>query len=89
MSAGIDQDTYAVLRDRLIAQATELARRTGTLNKARIAEFGSGELTLTGTDRIRTERSGLPRDIVAVGDDVLLFGHHTTTAGRAPRPAGR
>ncbi|MEU7033546.1 DNA repair ATPase [Streptomyces sp. NPDC046237] len=83
MSAGIDQDTYAVLRDRLVAQAGELARRTEALNKARIAEFGSGELTLTGTDRIRTEQNGLPRDIVAVGEDVLLFGRHTTSLGQA------
>ncbi|MFC8275301.1 DNA repair ATPase [Streptomyces sp. NPDC057271] len=83
MSAGIDQDTYAVLRDRLVAQAGELARRAEALNRARITEFGSGELTLTGTGRIRTESNGLPRDIVAVGEDVLLFGRHTSTAGRA------
>lgn len=83
MSAGIDQDTYAVLRDRLVAQAGELAGRAEALNQARITEFGSGELTLAGTDRIRTESNGLPRDIVAVGDDILLFGRHTTTAGHA------
>ncbi|MEJ8658785.1 DNA repair ATPase [Streptomyces sp. MS1.AVA.4] len=83
MSAGIDQDTYAVLRDRLVAQAGELARRAEALNQARITEFGSGELTLAGTGRIRTESNGLPRDIVAVGDDILLFGRHTTTAGHA------
>ncbi|MFG2639655.1 DNA repair ATPase [Streptomyces sp. NPDC048370] len=82
MSAGIDQDTYAVLRDRLVAQAGELARRAEALNQARITEFGSGELTLTGTDRIRTESSVLPRDLVAVGDDVLLFGRQTPFAGR-------
>ncbi|MET9953833.1 DNA repair ATPase [Streptomyces sp. NPDC006339] len=83
MSAGIDQDTYAVLRDRLTTQAGELARRAEALNKARIAEFGAGELALTGTGRIRTAHNSLPRDIVAVGDDVLLFGRHTTSAGRA------
>ncbi|MEU8524040.1 DNA repair ATPase [Streptomyces sp. NPDC048629] len=82
MSAGIDQDTYAVLRDRLVAQAGELARRTEALNQARITEFGSGELTLAGTDRIRTESNGLARDIVAVGEDVLLLGRHTTSADR-------
>ncbi|MEU0369678.1 DNA repair ATPase [Streptomyces sp. NPDC006283] len=83
MSAGIDQDTYAVLRDRLVAQAGELARRVENLNQARITEFGSGELTLAGTDRIRTESNGLARDIVAVGEDVLLFGRHTTSSDRA------
>ncbi len=86
MSTGIDEDTYAVLRDRLIAQAGELALRAEALNEARIAEFGSGELTLTGTDRIRTQHSGLPRDLVAVGDDVLLFGLHPSPAGHTEIP---
>ncbi|WP_086824399.1 DNA repair ATPase [Streptomyces sp. NRRL B-24572] len=88
MSAGIDQDTYAVLRDRLVEQAGELARRAGALNQDRIAEFGSGELTLMGTDRIRAERNGLPRDVVAVGDDVLLFGRHPSSAGHAELSVG-
>ncbi|MGW6395680.1 DNA repair ATPase [Streptomyces sp. NPDC055103] len=83
MSAGIDRDTYAVLRDRLVAQAGELAGRAEALNKDRIAEFGSGELTLMGTGRIRTERACLPGDVVAVGDDVLLFGRHAVSDGRA------
>ncbi|WP_338677625.1 DNA repair ATPase [Streptomyces sp. SCSIO 30461] len=82
MSAGIDQDTYAVLRDRLIARAGELARRAETLNRERIAAFGSGELTLAGTDRLRAEPNGLARDLVAVGEDVLLLGRHTTTPRR-------
>ncbi|MGW6967044.1 DNA repair ATPase [Streptomyces zaomyceticus] len=90
MSAGIDQDTYAVLRDRLAGQATELARRAEALNRARTAEFGSGELDLTGTGRLRTERNGVPRDVVAVGegrDGVLLLGCHTPpAAGNAERP---
>ncbi|MFF6883772.1 DNA repair ATPase [Streptomyces sp. NPDC012421] len=81
MSSGIDQDTYAVLRDRLIARAGELARRAEALNEARIAEFGSGELTLTGTARLRTEQACLPRDMVAVGGDLLLVGRHTATTG--------
>ncbi|WP_327165297.1 DNA repair ATPase [Streptomyces zaomyceticus] len=90
MSAGIDQDTYAVLRDRLAAQATELARRAEALNRARTAEFGSGELDLTGTGRLRTERNGVPRDVVAVGegrDGILLLGCYTPpAAGNAERP---
>ncbi|MFH9726460.1 DNA repair ATPase [Streptomyces sp. NPDC017254] len=90
MSAGIDQDTYAVLRDRLATQAAGLARRAEALNRARTAEFGSGELDLTGTGRLRTERGGVPRDVVAVGagrDGVLLLGCHTPPApGNAERP---
>ncbi|WP_432087048.1 DNA repair ATPase [Streptomyces sp. bgisy095] len=81
MSAGIDQDTYAVLRDRLTAQAGELARRAEALNTARTAAFGSGGLALTGTDRVRTERAGVLLDVVAVGDGVLLFGGSPVAAG--------
>ncbi|TXS09841.1 DNA repair ATPase [Streptomyces sp. adm13(2018)] len=80
MSARIDRDTYTVLRDRLAAHATELAGRAGKLNEARTAVFGSGELALTGTVRVRTGRAGTPRDVVAVGDDTLLLGFHPSTA---------
>ncbi|WP_326650593.1 DNA repair ATPase [Streptomyces sp. NBC_01750] len=72
-AGGMDAGTYEVLRDRLAAQAIELARRAEALNSARIAEFGSTELALTGTERISTETACLPRDIVVVGDK-LLFG---------------
>ncbi|MFB7101448.1 DNA repair ATPase [Streptomyces hydrogenans] len=81
MSSGIDQDTYAVLRDRLIARAGELARRAEALNEARITEFGSGEMTLAATRRIRTERACLPRDVVSAGGGRLLLGRHTPSAG--------
>ncbi|MFC8898230.1 DNA repair ATPase [Streptomyces cinereoruber] len=88
MSGGIDQDTYAVLRDRLTAQAGELARRAEALNTARTAAFGSGGLALTGTDRVRTERAGVLLDVAAVGDDVLLFGGRAVaTGGEGPAVA--
>ncbi|MFB7340240.1 DNA repair ATPase [Streptomyces hydrogenans] len=83
MSSGMDQDAYAVLRDRLTAQAAELARRAEALNEARTAEFGSGGMTLTDTCRISTAHYCLPRDVAAVGDDLLLLGRHTPTAGGA------
>ncbi|MFE2011374.1 DNA repair ATPase [Streptomyces sp. NPDC059491] len=88
MSTRIDQDTYAVLRDRLAAQAAELSRRAVALNEARTAAFGSGELALTGTHRIRSERNCLSRDVVAVGDGVLLHGRHPSTAGRGGTTVG-
>ncbi|MZE54204.1 DNA repair ATPase [Streptomyces sp. SID5770] len=88
MSGGIDQDTYAVLRDRLTAQAGELARRAEALNTARTAAFGSGGLALTGTDRVRTERAGTLLDVAAVGDGVLLFGGRAVaTGGEGPAVA--
>ncbi|HET6358037.1 DNA repair ATPase [Streptomyces sp.] len=72
---GMDAGTYEVLRDRLGAHATELARRTEILNSTRIAEFGSTELALTGTERVRTEQTCVPRDLVAVGDTLLVSCH--------------
>ncbi|GAA3367470.1 DNA repair ATPase [Streptomyces sannanensis] len=72
----VDEGTYEVLRVRLAAQATELARRAEALNTARIAEFGSTELALTGTGQLRSEQGLVVSDAVAVGD-CLLLGHHT------------
>ncbi|UYQ63497.1 DNA repair ATPase [Streptomyces peucetius] len=71
----MDSGTYEVLRDRLAAQAAELARRADDLNTRRIATFGSTELRLAGTEHLRTENNSVPRDIVAVGES-LLFGYN-------------
>ncbi|MFE2164376.1 DNA repair ATPase [Streptomyces sp. NPDC059447] len=79
----MDAGTYEVLRDRLAAQAGELARRAEALNTLRVEEFGSAGLALDGTERIRTEHPCAPRDIVAVGD-TLLFGYNA--ASTAPKP---
>ncbi|MGW1557760.1 DNA repair ATPase [Streptomyces sp. NPDC002144] len=64
--------TYEILRDRLADRADELARRAQALNIRRAEEFGSTRLELTGTAALRTEQSRLPRDLVAVGDALLL-----------------
>ncbi|WP_019070311.1 DNA repair ATPase [Streptomyces hokutonensis] len=77
MTTGLDTGTYEVLRDRLAAQAAELARRAEALNARRTEEFGSTRLELTGTGRLTTEHPAAPRDIVAVGD-ALLLGHETS-----------
>ncbi|MFI2432670.1 DNA repair ATPase [Streptomyces sp. NPDC018693] len=75
MTTGLDTGTYEVLRDRLTAQAAELARRAEALNARRVEEFGSTRLELAGTERLRTEHHCVPRDIVSVGD-TLLFGYN-------------
>ncbi len=77
MTTGLDTGTYEVLRDRLAAQAAELARRAEALNARRTEEFGSTRLELTGTERLDTEHPAAPRDLVAVGD-TLLFGKQVT-----------
>ncbi|MFG2309860.1 DNA repair ATPase [Streptomyces sp. NPDC048566] len=74
----VDTGTYEVLRDRLAAQAAELARRAEALNARRTEEFGSSRLELATTGRLRTEHPAVPGDIVAVGAFLLL--------GRTPGP---
>ncbi|WP_405714402.1 MULTISPECIES: DNA repair ATPase [unclassified Streptomyces] len=69
----VDAGTYDVLRRRLGDRAAELARRAEELNARRTEEFGSTELRLTGTEQIRTDHAAVPRDLVAVGGQ-LLFG---------------
>ncbi|MEU7281895.1 DNA repair ATPase [Streptomyces sp. NPDC045431] len=78
-TTGMDAGTYEVLRDRLGARADELARRADALNTARVEAFGSTGLALLGTERIRTERTAVPRDAVAVGD-TLLVGYEAPAA---------
>ncbi|SDJ56461.1 DNA repair ATPase [Streptomyces indicus] len=83
-AVGIDAGAYEVLRDRLAAQAAELARRAQALNEARIAEFGTTGLTLTGTAQLRSDSARVLRDVVAV-DGRLLVGARTPLApGAAP-----
>lgn len=85
MTTGPDTGTYEVLRDRLTAQAAELARRAEALDSRRVEEFGATRLELTGTGHLRTAHTCVPRDLVALGD-VLLLGHHALT-GRGPDTA--
>lgn len=79
----VDSGTYEVLRDRLTAQAAELARSAEALNTRRAAEFGAVRLDLTGAGRLRTEHPSVPRDVVAVGGR-LLFGFNGVHAGARP-----
>ncbi|MFE6701723.1 DNA repair ATPase [Streptomyces sp. NPDC057718] len=71
--ADVDAGAYDVLRRRLSAQAGELVRRAELLNARRTEEFGSTGLRLLATEQVRTEHASVPRDLVAVGGQ-LLFG---------------
>ncbi|MGW4572895.1 DNA repair ATPase [Streptomyces tendae] len=75
-----DAGAYEVLRDRLAAQSADLARRAELLNARRVEEFGSARLELASTERLRTEHPGVPLDLAAVGDALLL--------GSTGRPGG-
>lgn len=64
--------SYEVIRGRLLAQAKELGGRVDALNERRRKEFGGQELTVIGTDRVRTENNCVPRNIVPIGNALLL-----------------
>lgn len=87
MTIGPDAGTYEVLRDRLSAQAAELARRAEALNARRGEEFGSTRLELAGTERLRTEHAAVPRDVVAVGA-ALLVGSNAVPSREADTRVG-
>ncbi|SNS95028.1 AAA domain (dynein-related subfamily) [Asanoa hainanensis] len=74
-TTSLDAGTYEVLSARLAARSAELASRAEELNARRLAEFGSTELRLVGTDRVRTEHNCVPRDIVPAAG-VMLFGYN-------------
>ncbi|WP_432185247.1 DNA repair ATPase [Streptomyces tendae] len=81
-----DAGAYEVLRDRLAAQTADLARRADLLNARRVEEFGSARLELASTARLRTEHPGVPCDLAAVGDSLLL-GSAGRPGDRRTRPA--
>ncbi|MHC5903559.1 DNA repair ATPase [Streptomyces sp. S6] len=88
---GVDPGTYELLRDRLAAQAAELARHTEQLNARRVEEFGATGLALTGTATLRTEHPAHPRDVVGIGDFLLLGldTGHSAGHGAGQEPQGR
>ncbi|MEV5015860.1 DNA repair ATPase [Streptomyces sp. NPDC053780] len=87
MTTALDTGTYEVLRDRLTAQAAELARRAEALNARRVEQFGSLRLELAGTEHLRTESACVPCDLVSVGD-FLLFGYDTVPGRGAESAVG-
>ncbi|MDP3500226.1 MAG: DNA repair ATPase [Myxococcales bacterium] len=68
----LEGGSYEVIRGRLLAQAKELGAKVEALNERRRVEFGGQELTVIGTERVRTENNCVPRNIVPVGGSLLL-----------------
>ena len=66
---------YEVIRKRLVGQGQLLNQQAGKLNEARLAEFGSSDLSIISRVRVRTENNCVARDMVQVGD-YLLFGYN-------------
>jgi hypothetical protein len=74
-SAVAEGGAYEVIRKRLQDQGQQLDARVRELNEARLAEFGSSDMSVVARVRVRTENNCVPRDIVQVGD-YLLFGYN-------------
>ena len=65
---------YDVLRRRLDEQGSRLRSVVETLNARRLQEFGDSRMETIGRLRIRTEHNSVGRDIVQVGDLLLMLG---------------
>ncbi|MDI3406472.1 DNA repair ATPase [Streptomyces sp. B-S-A6] len=83
----MDSGTYELLRARLTEQARRLADRATALNEQRAAAFGSTELALADTRSLHTEQPCTLRDVVALGD-ILLLGSHSGAPGTESQPSG-
>ena len=68
-------DSYEIIRQRLAGHARELAGRATSLNDSRKELFGGTELTVAGSERVRTENNCIPVDVVQVGGR-MLFGYN-------------
>jgi len=67
---------YEVLRKRLSDQGARLRQVVEALNQRRLQEFGDSRMEVIGRFRIRSENNCVGRDVVQVGDDLLLFGYN-------------
>jgi hypothetical protein len=73
-SGQLDGGAYEIIRARLQEQAKALSDKAAQLNERRVEVFGGTEMTVLGTERIRTENNCIPHDIVQV-HGLLLFGY--------------
>ncbi len=53
-SPGLEHGTYEIIRERLANQARTLGEQTVALNSKRLEVFGSSEMAMIGSERIRT-----------------------------------
>lgn len=71
-SVGLESSTYEIIRNRLVNCGKELRSRLDQLNEARKEVFGSIDTALLTTERITTEHNCVARDLLAVGNRILL-----------------
>jgi hypothetical protein len=71
----LDSGTYEIIRQRLDNQARQLKECLDKLNTSRKAVFGTVDTSLTGSERITTRNSCIPRDMATFGRK-FLFGYN-------------
>lgn len=73
LNSAIAQDgSYEVIRQRLISHGQALLAATEDLNNNRLEEFGRFDMQVVSRVRMRTEHNCVARDLVQVGDYLLL-----------------
>lgn len=68
----LEGGSYEVLRNRLLEACEGVEAKTQAINAQRMETFGGQGLTVLGQSRTRTEDNCIPRDMVALGDVVLI-----------------
>jgi ribosomal protein L18 len=74
---------YEIIRKRLDQHSRILGEKLAVLNTRRLEIFGSTALSVIGRARIRTENNCVPRDIVDIGGNHLLFAYEVFVGMRA------
>ncbi|MEM9035066.1 MAG: DNA repair ATPase [Actinomycetota bacterium] len=69
--------SYDLLRRRLVTTARELSEAAAAIDALRTEAFGSSTLRLLGSDRLQTEVACEARDLVRVGD-LLVLGYNVS-----------
>ena len=69
-------EAFEVIRKRLEQQGLALQSKIDRLNGLRAKAFGQTELKIIGRVRVRTDNNCVPRDIVRVGNNLMLFGYN-------------
>jgi hypothetical protein len=64
--------SYNVIRNRLLESSAELKDKLERLNQKRIEIYGETKNTLKKSEAIVTENSCIPRDIVPIGNKIIL-----------------
>ncbi len=73
----LSSGSYDILRQRLLNLDAELNRRLSGLNSRRRELFGGQDSQLVGDDRVTTAQNCVPRDLVSIGEQLVL-GYNVT-----------